>query len=287
MVSDRSKRRAFGMRGRVSVATRVISLKRIYFEGAWPLSDTRQEYKRARDEGERGGGARRRRLLVRRKEESGASTCIFHSFAILSIEEYVEERRERGRERGSGPSSSTTPFSSSIATERMLASFLSSRFQEGTHDLEAQTPAPPRSYFCKALFFRNAGPTIVFPVPPLRSSSLCSIPSIWSRYIRRVSLSLYFLSSYHILSLTPSNSFRCRHPSSLPARRVGLESVLRGELERRDDGVALLLGQLYRFEENMDTCWSMSRRVFNAANQKLENSYYPSIFARNIRILYI
>lgn len=193
-------------------------------------------------------------MLVRRKEESGASTCIFHSFAILSIEEYVEERRERGRERGSGPSSSTTPFSSSIATERMLASFLSSRFQEGTHDLEAQTPAPPRSYFCKALFFRNAGPTIVFPVPPLRSSSLCSIPSIWSRYIRRVSLSLYFLSSYHILSLTPSNSFRCRHPSSLPARRVGLESVLHGELERRDDGVALLLGQLYRFEENMDTC---------------------------------
>lgn len=130
MVSDRSKRRAFGMRGRVSVATRVISLKRIYFEGAWPLSDTRQEYKRARDEGERGGGARRRCLLVRRKEESGASTCIFHSFAILSIEEYVEERRERGRERGSGPSSSTTPFSSSIATERMLASFLSSRFQK-------------------------------------------------------------------------------------------------------------------------------------------------------------
>lgn len=79
-------------------------------------------------EGRRGEG--RRCLLVRRKKESGASTCIFHSFAILSIEEYVEERRERGRERGSGPSSSTTPFSSSIATERMLASFLSSRFQK-------------------------------------------------------------------------------------------------------------------------------------------------------------
>lgn len=175
--------------------------------------------------------------------------------------------------------------------DRKNASFLSLvPFPEGTHDLEAQTPAPPRSYFCKALFFRNAGPTIVFPVPPLRSSSLCSIPSIWSRYIRRVSLSLSLSISFRpttSTSLTPSNSFRCRHPSSLPARRVGLESVLRGELERRDDGVALLLGQLYRFEENMDTCWSMSRRVFNAANQKLENSYYPSIFARNIRILYI
>lgn len=42
------------------------------------------------------------------------------------------------------------------------------------HDLEAgpHSGAPFSPYFCKALFFRNAGPTIVFPVPPLRSSRL-------------------------------------------------------------------------------------------------------------------
>lgn len=65
----------------------------------------------SRDKGEREGGDARRGtcLLVRRKEESWASTCIFHSFAILSMrrEEYVvwreiEGGKKKEKERGSG-----------------------------------------------------------------------------------------------------------------------------------------------------------------------------------------
>lgn len=86
---------------------------------------------------------------------------------------------------------------------RMLASFrLSSRFQKELTTWKLE-PLPSRSYFCKALFFRNAGPTIVFPVPPLRSSSLCSIPSIWSRYIRK---SLFLSLSPFVLPHPFSNS---------------------------------------------------------------------------------
>lgn len=86
---------------------------------------------------------------------------------------------------------------------RMLASFrLSSQFQKELTTWKLE-PLPSRSYFCKALFFRNAGPTIVFPVPPLRSSSLCSIPSIWSRYIRK---SLFLSLSPFVLPHPFSNS---------------------------------------------------------------------------------
>lgn len=105
-------------------------------------------------------------LLVRKKEESGASTCIFHSFAILSIRGGIRsgEKSKKGRKkkkkgkkevverRDGGPSSSTTILLFSPQYEWPP-------FQQLTTWKLDHLPA----HFCEPLFFRNAGPTIVFP----------------------------------------------------------------------------------------------------------------------------
>ena len=141
-----------------------------------------------------------------------------------------------------------------------------------TWNLEAGHPYIILSaHFCKALFFRNAGPTIVFPIPPLRSSRLFhsfNLAALYKEFFPVFSLALSSLLSSPLLyrTATPvspcvSNSFRSPPVAS---SQIG-KCVLRGEFKRREEwGAAsplLLVGQLSKFDENVDTCWRKASAV--------------------------
>lgn len=86
-------------------------------------------------------------LLVRKKEESGASTCIFHSFAILSIRGGIRsgEKSKKGRKKkkegkkGSGREARWWTFV--IDDDPPLLSAIRMAPVPATHDLEAR-PSP-------------------------------------------------------------------------------------------------------------------------------------------------
>lgn len=105
------------------------------------------------------------------------STCVFHSLAILSV-------HSRHSSIFLIPRSSTRPFLHRVASTISLPA--------KARPLFSATVTLPRPWkldsifrpFCKVLFFRNGGSTIVFPrAVPLRSRSLVPFPSIWPRYI--------------------------------------------------------------------------------------------------------
>lgn len=148
----------------------------------------RTRSRRSRAVGGRNGGARGRRREYRIERESErktylfveggsvrgcdqceVSTCVFHSFAILSVHSALERQGLLLT-----PPSSTRPFLRRrvgyipLETRENTLSF-SSRdgHAAAAYGLGSWDPPPPTSLpallFCKVLFFRNAGPTIVFP----------------------------------------------------------------------------------------------------------------------------
>ena len=103
------------------------------------------------------------------------------------------------------------------------------------------TDRPLSAHFCKALFFRNAGPTIVFPVPPLRSSPLFHSFNLAALYKESLPyLSLLLFSSYPAVPrrhATPvsspvSNSFRSPTSRQVRLENAGSVENSKGERER-------------------------------------------------------
>lgn len=142
-----------------------------------------------------------------------------------------------------------------------------------THDLQARPSPRPLLW---ATFLPERWPdnriprsAITFIQPLFHSFNLVAL--------YKETLPLFLFS---FLSLTPSNSFRCRHTTA--SSRIGKCAPWRIRKEgrwRRPSARPTLRG----FEENMDTCWSKS-----LANQKLGNSVLdlcPKYSLDNLRLL--
>lgn len=143
------------------------------------------------------------------------STCVFHSFAILSR----STRRSGARALGRLPRS-TRPFlrrrigSIPLRVEPTRRFLLSTRSRcRGSRARKLDPLSTFRLLFCKVLFFRNAGPTIVFPHCALAHSY---------RFLQ---------SGPRYIGTSPPPSFSASD-SVLPPRHVRLESVLRGEFTK-------------------------------------------------------
>lgn len=132
------------------------------------------------------------------------STCVFHSFAILS-------RSTRRSGVFLVPCPSTRPFLRR-RIGRADGFFSRHGYAAAAHKLGSWTPTF-RLLFCKVLFFRNAGPTIVFP--------RCALAHSY-RFLQ---------SGPRYIGTPPPPSFSASD-SVLPPRHARLESVLRREFTK-------------------------------------------------------
>ena len=164
-------------------------------------------------------------VCARTKERSGdrtSSTGIYMYFPFVC--DPLDTRKPRHRKEGKGKLETVkeepekkerrwVPFyptdlrhRQSLSPRNTPCSFRNSRFL-----LSGETRSRPGSsaghpctslslslslsvHFCKALFFRNAGPTIVFPVPPLRSSRLFhsfNLAALYKESVPYLSLSCF------------------------------------------------------------------------------------------------
>lgn len=184
----------------------------------------------------------RRGRNVRECDQCEISTCVFHSFAILSVHSTLE------RQVSLTPPSSTRPFLRlyPVRDERTLSPSLLETVTPWLMGSEPGPPLPPLStlLFCKVLFFRNAGPTIVFP-------------RVFAHPYRR------FLQSGRVIQrllhgrLSPPSIFRTlstsRQIGKCAPSRIHHESGIysRGSVYRRPTNFA-------RSCDAEDTCWKKS-----------------------------
>lgn len=267
---------------------RVLFRETDLFRGcAWPLSDMRQEYKRAWRKGDARTG---RDVFARSKEGRIRGIYMYFPFVCDPLdtdrEEYGVWRKEEKSKEGKRKKKRKRKWSRGAMVDLrhpspLLSSSLASfrpASRRNSRPGSSTLPSPPTfvRHFSSGTLARQSYSAITFIQPLFHSFNLVAL---YKESLSSLSLSL---SSYHILSLTPSNSFRCRHPASsrigkCAPWRIGKEGWWRRPSARPTLEIRGEYGYLLK-EVSPDI------QCRYHANQKLENSVFPSIFARNIRI---
>lgn len=223
-------------------------------KSGWTEGTRAHAYERGRKKPERRGRERSKeeaseRRIVRQgrnvRPAREVSTCVFHSFAIFWVRSSVFLVRSR--------SSARLFLRRRVGYSRVTPVPRSS--DTVTLPPRARKLDPTARLFCKVLFFRNAGPTIVFP---RRAPAPPSFPSIWPRYI----------------GTPPPPSFSASD-SVHPPRQARLESVLRREFTRSRD--TRCRGALYR--AGQPTPKIARRRGYLLKEVSASSERYPKLVA--------